>query len=229
MGTWHVVKQGEWLATIAAHYGVSDWKTLWNDPHNAALKQSRKPEILFPGDRLYVPDRTSKTASGATGQQHNFVLKAAAGETLRVKVLDAADSPLVHQPFRLTVGTQKFTGVTTEGGEAVVSGIQPSGSHKGTLELVGTGLTFPVAVGSLNPASEKKSSDPAGYDNGVSGVQMRLANLGFDPGPPSGALSPQTRSALQHFQSTVMHRPAEKSTGELDSETRSAIIKSYGC
>lgn len=229
MGTWHVVKQGEWLSTIAAYYGVSDWKTIWNDPHNAALKRSRKPEILFPSDRLYVPDKTSKTASGATGQQHNFVLKAGAGETLRVKVLDAAGSPMAHQQFRLTVGAQKFTGVTTGDGEAVVSGIQPLGSHKGTLDLVGTGLTFPVAVGSLNPAGEKKSADTVGYDNGVSGVQMRLANLGFDPGPPDGALGPQTRSAVHHFQNTVMHRPPENCTGELDSETRSAIIQAYGC
>ena len=229
MGTWHVVKQGEWLSTIAASYGVSDWKTIWNDPHNAALKRSRKPEILFPSDRLYVPDKTSKTVSGATGRQHNFVLKPAAGETLRVKVLDAAGSPLAHQQFRLTVGTQKFSGVTTESGEVVVSGIQPQGSHKGTLDLVGTGLALPVAVGSLNPAEEKKAADPAGYDNGVSGVQMRLANLGFDPGPPDGALGPQTRSAISLFQSTVMHRSPENITGELDSETRSAILKAYGC
>ncbi len=229
MGTWHVVKQGEWLSTIAASYGVSNWKTIWNDPHNAALRQSRKPEILFPSDRLYIPDKSSKTASGATGQQHNFVIKAAEGETLRVQVLDATGSPLAHQQFRLTVGAQKFTGVTTGSGEVIVSGIQPQGSHKGTLDLVGTGLTFPVAVGSLNPAEEKKSTDPAGYDNGVSGVQMRLANLGFDPGPPDGALGPQTRSAIQHFQSAGMQRPPESITGELDSETRSAIIKAYGC
>ena len=95
--------------------------------------------------------------------------------------------------------------------------------------MVGTGLTFPVAVGSLNPAEETKAADPAGYDNGVSGVQMRLANLGFDPGPPNGALGPQTRSAIQHSQSTVMHRLPENITGELDTETRSAIIKAYGC
>lgn len=208
---------------------MSNWKTIWNDPHNAALKQNCLPEILFPGDRLYIPDKTSKTASGATGQEHHFVLKAAAGETLRVKVLGADGSPVAHQQFRLTVGSQKFTGVTTGDGEAVVSGIQPQGSHKGSLDLVGSGLTFPVAVGSLNPAQEKKSADPAGYDNGVSGVQMRLANLGFDPGPPDGALGPQTCSAIQLLQSTVMHRPLESCTGELDSETRSAIIKAYGC
>lgn len=229
MGTWHVVKQGEWLAQIAARYGVLDAKTIWNDPHNARLKQARAPEILFPGDRLYIPERTSKPVPRATGRQHDFVSKAPPPETLRVRVLSAEGKPLAHQSFRLTVGGQKFAGVTTGDGEVVVSGIKAAGKHEGALDFPETGLTFPVAVGHLNPAHEKKPTEDAHYDGGISGIQMRLTNLGLDPGPPSGALGPQTRSALRAFQSTVMRRPAEEVTGELDAETRSAIIKAYGC
>lgn len=229
MGTWHVVKQGDWLAQIAAHYGVADGKTIWNDPHNAKIKQTRSPEILFPGDRLYIPDKASKAVARATGRQHDFVSKMPQPEALRVKVLNADGTPLAHQKFRLTVGGRKFSGVTTGDGEVVASGIGASGGHAGTLDFYEIGLTFPVAVGHLNPAQEKKPADGDHYDDGVSGIQMRLANLGLDPGPPSGVLGPQTKSALQRFQATVMRRPAEKATGEMDAETRSAIIKAYGC
>ncbi len=229
MGTWHVVKQGEWLSQIAAQHGISDGETIWNDPHNAKIKQTRSPEILFPGDRLYIPEKGSKTVSRATGRQHTFVSKTPTPETLRVKVLNADGSPLAHQRFRLTVGGQKFAGVTTGDGEVVAAGIAASGGHAGMLDFYEIGLTFPVAVGHLNPAHEKKPADEAYYDDGVSGIQMRLANLGLDPGPPSGVLGPQTRDALQRFQVTVMRRPAEEATGELDAETRNAIIKAYGC
>lgn len=214
MGTWHVVEQAERLSTIAAHHGITDWKTVWDDLLNAGLEQVRRPETLFPADRLYIPDKNSKTVPRGTGQQHTFVTQTPPTETPRVKVLDAAGGPLARQQFRLTVGTQKFAGTTTA---------------EGVLDFHESGLAFPIAVGRLSPAHEKKPAEPDHYDNGVSGLQMRLANFGFNPGPPDGAFGPRTRSALQRFQATVMHLPTGSVTGDLDSETRDAIIRRYGC
>lgn len=52
-------KNPPWNSTIwgiANHYGISSWQTVWNDPHNAALKKKRGvPEHIQPGDQVYVP------------------------------------------------------------------------------------------------------------------------------------------------------------------------------
>ena len=230
MGTWHVVKQGEWLSKIAGRYHITNGMIIWNDPHNAGLKEARDPELLFPGDRLYIPDKDqAKTESRGTDKKHAFVVKAPPTDSLHVKVLDADGNPLANRKFRLTAGDQKFRSTTTGDGEVIVEGIKAQGEHEGVLDFYEIDLAFPIAVGNLNPAHQKKAADPAHYDDGISGLQMRLANLGFDPGPSDGTLGPQTRDAIQRFQNMVMQRAAEEATGEPDSETRNTIIKEFGC
>jgi len=44
------------LSGIAAHCGITDWHTLWDDPHNAGLRGHRiTPDHLQPGDAIWVP------------------------------------------------------------------------------------------------------------------------------------------------------------------------------
>lgn len=44
------------VSGIAAHSGIADWHTLWNDPHNAGLRAHRgSPEHVQPGDAIWVP------------------------------------------------------------------------------------------------------------------------------------------------------------------------------
>jgi hypothetical protein len=44
------------LGGIAAHSGIADWHTLWDDPHNAGLRAHRTtPEHIQPGDAIWVP------------------------------------------------------------------------------------------------------------------------------------------------------------------------------
>jgi hypothetical protein len=44
------------LSGIAAHRGITDWHTLWDDPHNAGLRAHRiSPDHLQPGDAVWVP------------------------------------------------------------------------------------------------------------------------------------------------------------------------------
>lgn len=229
MGTWHVVKQGEWLSKIADQHKITDVQMIWNHSHNSRLKQTRDPNVLFPEDQIYIPDQQPKTVSRGTTSKHGFVIKTPPPVMLHVKVLNADDTPLAGQKFRLTVGEQKFTGITTGEGEVIVNDISVSGEHEGTLDFAEIGLVFPIALGHLNPANPKKSTDQTQYDDGVSGIQMRLSNLGFDPGPIDGQIGPLTSNAVQSFQIMVMQRSADESTGELDSETRDAIIKAHGC
>ena len=54
MGETYTVKQGDYLAKIAAQFGFTNLKTIWDDPQNAKLKELRKnPNVLFPGDQLF--------------------------------------------------------------------------------------------------------------------------------------------------------------------------------
>lgn len=52
------IKQGETIVGLAAEYGFDpdDWREIWDDPKNAALKASRKLSTsIQAGDTLYVP------------------------------------------------------------------------------------------------------------------------------------------------------------------------------
>ena len=61
MGKNHYVEQGEYLAQIARSYGFVDYNTIWDAPENQGLKDKRKnPNILFPGDKLFIPDKETK-------------------------------------------------------------------------------------------------------------------------------------------------------------------------
>src|SRR5260370_36720170 len=61
----HTVTQGEHLSRIAKRYGFSDHRTIWDHARNAALKQEHQnPNVLFPGDQLFIPDREQKIEAG---------------------------------------------------------------------------------------------------------------------------------------------------------------------
>jgi hypothetical protein len=68
MSTNHVIEQGEHLSHLAAQYGFRDYLTIWDHPNNAALKDKRQnPNVLFPGDSVFIPDKEKKSVSRPTG------------------------------------------------------------------------------------------------------------------------------------------------------------------
>jgi len=79
----------------------------------------------------------------------------------------------------------------------------------------------------MNPPHEGGGKEQDFYDDGISGVQMRLLNLGYDPGPIDGIAGPLTRAALLQFQIFEMKRGPEAATGELDADTRQALLSKH--
>src|SRR6185503_19739164 len=76
VGVLYTVKQGDHLMKIAERFGFSTYETIWNRPENAELKNKRdSPNLLLPGDRLFIPDKDDKTVDAATGRLHRFKLK----------------------------------------------------------------------------------------------------------------------------------------------------------
>src|SRR5215475_3933737 len=100
----HVVAPGETLSTIAAQYGFSDYKRVYEHPDNQALRKKRpNPNILHPGDEVHIPDVKTK-------------LQSVPKPKLKVTLLDDLGQPLANLPYVLTVGKVDIEGKTDGGG-----------------------------------------------------------------------------------------------------------------
>jgi N-acetylmuramoyl-L-alanine amidase len=93
------------MAAIGAAYGYN-WQTLWNHPQNANLKNTRKdPNVLFPGDFVFIPEKTLRLENCVTDKCHKFVLKGVP-EILRICLLNEFDHPLSGIDYELQVGAE---------------------------------------------------------------------------------------------------------------------------
>src|SRR3979490_2695044 len=73
MASNYKIKQGEHVSRIAKQFGFADYRTIWDHPNNAALKDLRKnPNVLAPGDQLFIPDKQLRKESRPTGATHRF-------------------------------------------------------------------------------------------------------------------------------------------------------------
>ena len=125
----------------------------------------------------------------------------------------AGCSRQTHSERELPVNdrTTKFTGTTNGNGEIHEKDISRVGDHNGTLELPEAGLFYHITVGGLNPAHKAGETDGSHYDGGISGIQMRLKNLGYNPGKTDGTMSKETTDAIILFQTLAMKRPCVNS------------------
>ena len=203
------VKQGDCISSIAFENGFFP-DTIWNHPNNAELKEKRKdPNVLLPGDIVYVPDLRIKEVNEPTNQVHKFRVKNVPAK-LSLHLLENGE-PQRNEQYTLEVDGEVIRGVTDSEGKIKVS-ISPN-AKKGKL-ILGTGENqkeYNLSLGRLDPVNE------------ISGIQTRLNNLGFDCGRADGKMNPETKEALQAFQSSV-GLPA---TGEIDSATEAKIQGSH--
>jgi N-acetylmuramoyl-L-alanine amidase len=95
MAVTHIVKQGETLSGIAAQHGFGNFRTIFDHPNNAALKARRDPHVLFPGDRVFIPDRIEKNENRQTGAVHVFATEIRP-LLLRLKLLDLDRNPIAN-------------------------------------------------------------------------------------------------------------------------------------
>jgi Putative peptidoglycan binding domain len=222
-GEWYEVKQGEWLTKIAIDHKFANCDAIWNHPENSGLKKRRSRNILYPGDLLFLPAKDQRQESCPTEKRQRFQVKRL-WDTFQLQILDGFKRPVANTPYVLQIGAQKFTGNTNGDGHLHHEKIDPKYAVTASLELTKLGIILSIALGDLNPAHKDTPDEQGPYDNGLSGVQMRLANLGFEPGNTDGVMDPDTVSAITKFQVFEMKRSAKEATGELDDDTRSALI-----
>jgi hypothetical protein len=215
MATKHIVKDGEYVSSIAAHYGFSNFRSVWNHPNNADLKERRKnPNILFPGDILFIPDRTSDVVPAVTEKRHRYQLTMSP-LTLRLVVKDENDEPEANTVIRVTV-EGKTTIVNTDANGLLVQTIPPT-AHSGGMVLQADGsatkIEIPLKIGFLHPLEE------------LSGIRARLNNLGYSAGTTEDRGGSRLRSAIEEFQCDHGLTP----DGECSPSFQEKLKEVHGC
>lgn len=212
--TLHVVRQGECFSSIAESHGFRDYKTIYDHPDNADLKKKRPdPNLLYPGDEIRIPELETKEVAGATEKEHRFQVRAPQ-KVLRLRLVLHGDEVLANEPYKLLVDGIVHEGSTTGAGELEIP-VEIRSRH-GELQILGRKLALQLS--SLNPIDETG-------DDGVTGMQSRLSNLGFDVGPIDGKLGPRSHMAVALFQA----EEKLEINGVADDATRSKLTARHGC
>lgn len=193
-----IVRESECTSSIAKETGHF-WKTIWLDPRNAKLRETRKdPNVLLPGDRITVPPIRSKSESGATEMRHRFVRR---GEPalFRLCVLDEDRRPRGSEPYLLTIDGREFPGVTSPDGLVEVN--VPGNARRGQLKIGQE--VYDLCLHALDPVES------------VSGMQARLKNLGFYAAAVDGRMNDRLRESIRMYQRERGLAP----TGQMDEQT----------
>ena len=176
---------------------------------NQQLKQERKnPNVLFPGDVVFVPERRAKEEDGTTEAKHRFRKKGLLSKVTLV-LKDEDGNPRADADYSIEINGQWYSGKTNSQGE--LEQAIPPDVRKGKLVVHSDGEELDLKFGSLDPVSE------------MSGVQARLNNLGFFC-EVSGTLDEHTHEAILAFQEVHGLR----ATGELDDSTRQQLEQEHG-
>ena len=198
----YTIQQGDCVTNLANQAGLL-WTTVWNHPNNAALKQLRKdPNVLLPGDQLFIPDLDPKLIDKPTDQKHTFVKKGTPAK-LKIRLLNQ-DQPRANLPYQLDIDGALLSGSTD--GDGYISQPLPPGAQRGKL-TVGSGTTrdvYEIQFGAV---------DPFDTDTGVRG---RLLSLGFG--------GDDIQEALKAFQ----QKEGLDVTGQADDATKSRLQQRYG-
>jgi uncharacterized Zn-binding protein involved in type VI secretion len=202
------VKQGECVSSVAAKFGVGR-AAIWDHPENAALRREREdPNVLYPGDRLFVPhgegappERTTlKLRLLQNGRPHRnarYVLE----------VFGPAGSVRTGMTYADGFTEEHAVPAAATAGRVTLQVVFPDGSTRAQVYL--------LRIGSLDPVTTPE------------GVVDRLINLGYLPAgcgkePDEAAL----RAALRLARKDLGLDPDKEG---IDPELRDALRARHGC
>lgn len=189
----YTVAQGDCLSSIARRFGFKSYHKIYHHPNNSAFREKRpNPNIIYPGDFLFIPDPLVKEEACATDKRHRFSLLRTK-VLLRIRLEDRQQQPYKYKRYKVEVGQKTCSGHTNEKG--IVEELIPADATTGTLFLwlsdesdEQASIKMPLNIGHLDPVDE------------ITGAQARLNHLGYECGEVDGILGPKTESALRAFQ-----------------------------
>lgn len=207
----YTVVQGDCLSSIAHQFGFADWRTIYNHGSNAAFRQQRpNPNQIFPGDQIFIPDTEGKTEDAPTDKWTEFKIDNQK-TMIRVRMMDGNNKPFAGKQYQLDVNGTLSEGSTKADG--MIEQEIPADATEATLTVwfdvdkTRPGVIWNLKLGHLDPWDKP------------SGVQARLKNLGYDPGPVDGIVGPRTTAALKGFQFS-QNLPV---TGSADTATKNKL------
>jgi Putative peptidoglycan binding domain/LysM domain len=212
----YIVKQGDHLSRIANKYGFTDYHSIWDHADNAALKQQRKnPNVLYPGDQLYIPDRKEGEYSRNTDIKHRFLVRKRKPK-LRLVLEDIYEKPIANAKCVLVLESGSRS-VTTDGQGKIEQDISPN-DHDALLIIQDTETAFndtdiPIKIGNLDPVEE------------ISGQIARLNNLGYFAGVIGEKDDDAFLSAVEEFQCDH----GLQVDGDCGPATQSRLKQVHGC
>lgn len=216
MSTVHVVKPGDCLYRIARQYGFADWHTIYDHPDNEAFRSKRpNPNVIFPGDRIAIPDKDVKEVVLPTTAKHKLRVRRPK-VMLRVRLCSEQGEPLAGKAFTLELGDDLHEG-TTDGDGILEAKVRP-GDEQGELTVWGSGdreaerWAWSIRVGHLDPVEE------------LVGVRQRLNNLGYCCAPTGSEPDDTLRYAVKGFQ----RLEGLEASGEVDDATRRKLVELHG-
>jgi hypothetical protein len=185
-GKYYQVQQGETTTGLAFDHGLH-WKTIWDHPNNQQLRSSRKhPNILRPGDVIFIPNLRRRHEDKTTDKRHQFVRKGVP-EKFNMRFLDLEGRPYANEPYLLTVNGCNMEGKLDADGWVRVA--LPPNASSGRILVGQDGIlaACDLHFGSLDPLSD------------LSGVQARLRNLGYYDGDIDGEDGEALQAAVNKF------------------------------
>ncbi|MGI8988217.1 MAG: peptidoglycan-binding domain-containing protein [Bryobacteraceae bacterium] len=218
---YHKIRQGEHLSGIARLYGFHDYETIWRHPENAKLRKRTSPNILLPGDSLFIPEKTAKSLSRNTDSRHSFRLSTRP-LSLRIVLERQFEKPVAGAPCELLMDLDRTPLVTSGEGEldqpirafdveATLSVRETAEGHGGT---VTADWELPLRIGYLDPIDE-----PSGWLG-------RLANLEYYRSPVNAEPdADELLSAVEEFQCDN-HLAVD---GVCGPQTQAKLKSVYGC
>src|SRR5690242_17148453 len=151
MPWYYTLRQGDCLSSVAFQNGYFPG-TIWEHPNNDELRELRgDPNVLLPGDRLFLPDKDAKTTPCETGKRHRFVRRGVPAR-FRLQIANAGE-PRPNLKYRLVIdGEIELTGTTN--GDGVLDVPIPPDARHGVLTLEEDDTEYELSFGALTPVSE---------------------------------------------------------------------------
>lgn len=215
MMPYHKVNQGEHLTRIAYQGGFASYQVLYNESKNASFKQGRPdPNLLYPGDVVFMPDKQTKEEPGETEQRHRFRLNKDELK-LRIEFRTFDWEPFLETTCELH-GSEPTQSHTTDSNGRVEQSITPDIEDLFLMfesALPNFELMLPVKVGHLDPLTEQ------------SGQAGRLRNLSYFTGAIPVEDEAAFLSAVEEFQCDHQLNV----DGICGPSTQSKLKEMYGC
>ena len=183
----HIAQRSETLQTIAEKYGFRQWQRIFEHPKNAELRRRRpNPEVLAPGDVVFVPTPQPKIDSARVNEKTVFVLASVRRE-LVLALSDADGNILSGTPYRLSIGGSDQKGFVDSRG--LIRHDVDVDVREATLLLeFDDALTeIVLEIGALDPIETQE------------GVRARLYNLGYVHTARGLETAPQLQEAMALF------------------------------